>query len=107
MSAFEPNQNCRPSSVHALTFSGPMNNFQEAVAIGNGDVGALVQIFQNEFRLHLGKNDVWDARFDHVAEDHVVTQDALIRMSEEFGFRLEGGQYNGQPTFDREPPDDL
>jgi len=97
-------QKCRPDKKHNLRFDGPVNNLQEAPAIGNGDVGALVQVFQNEFRLHLGKNDVWDSRFDHVAKEWVVTQDDLIEMSEEYGFRLEGGAYNGKPVFDKQPP---
>ncbi len=92
---------------HALVIDGPVNNIQEAPAIGNGDLGALVQVFQDEFRLHLAKNDIWDARFDHVAKDGVVTQDDLIRMSKEYGFRLEGGAYSGKPVFDRQPPKGL
>lgn len=95
---------CRPHERHSLCFEGPITNLQVAPAIGNGDVGAVVQVFQNEFRLHLGKNDIWDSRFDHVAEDWVVTQDDLIEMSEEYGFRLEGGAYGGKPTFDKKPP---
>lgn len=96
-----------PEDEHAIRFSGPINNIHEAPAIGNGDLGALVQVFQNEFRLHLGKNDIWDARFDHVAKDWVVTQDDLIRMSRDYGFRLEGPNYEGKPVFDRKPPKGL
>lgn len=92
---------------HALRFDGPINSLHEAPALGNGDLGALVQVFQNEFRLHLGKNDIWDARFDHVAKDSVVTQDDLIRMSRDYGFRLEGPNYRGEPVFDRKPPKGL
>ncbi len=94
----------RVKEEHALQFDGPINNLHEAPAIGNGDLGALVQVFQNEFRLHLAKNDIFDARFDHVARDWVVTQDDLIRMARDYGFRLEGGAYDGKPVFDRQPP---
>ncbi len=99
--------NTTAKSAHGLQFKGPVNSIHEAPALGNGDLGALVQVFQNEFRLHLGKNDIWDARFDHVAQDWVVTQDDLIRMSRDHGFRLEGPNYRGQPTFDRTPPKGL
>ncbi len=94
----------RVNESHAIRFDGPLNNIQEAPAIGNGDLGALVQIYHNEFRLHLGKNDIWDARFDHRARRGVVTQDDLIRLSRDYGFRLEGGAYSGKPVFDRRPP---
>jgi hypothetical protein len=97
----------RASKAHSLRFSGPVNNIHEAPAIGNGDLGALVQVFQSEFRLHLAKNDIWDTRFDHVAKDWVVPQDDLIRMSRDYGFRLEGGAYSGKPVFDRKPPKEL
>jgi len=92
---------------HNLIFDGPVNNIHEAPAIGNGDVGAIVQVFQNEFRLHLGKNDIWDTRFDHVSKDWVVTQDDLIRLGRDYGFRLEGANYRGCPTYDRPPPKGL
>jgi hypothetical protein len=97
----------RVNDSHAIRFDGPINNIHEAPAIGNGDLGALVQVFQNEFRLHLGKNDIWDARFDHVAKDGVVTQDDLIRLSRDYGFRLGGAAYEGKPVFDRKPPKGL
>jgi len=103
-------QSCNVSSRHALRFDGPINNIHEAPAIGNGDIGALVQIFQDEFRLHLGKNDVWDARFDYDTAKGVLKQDDLIRASRDFGFRLEGANYEHGPKWDREPdfeyPDD-
>lgn len=101
------NEKINVSAEHALVFDGPVTNIHEAPAIGNGDLGALVQVFQDEFRLHLGKNDIWDARFDAVAKDGVVTQDDLIRMSKEYGFRLENGTYSGQPAFDHPPPKGL
>jgi len=102
MKSLEPSS-IGPRPEHNLVFHGPINNIHEAPAIGNGDVGALVQVFQNEFRLHLGKNDIWDARFDNVAKDHIVTQDDLVRMSRDYGFRLEGGAYTARPVFDRRP----
>ena len=96
-----------PGRQHALRFRGPINNIHEAPAIGNGDLGALVQVFHNELRLHLGKNDVWDARFENVTADTVLTQDDLIRASRDYGFRLGGPAYRWEPEWDREPPDEL
>ncbi len=92
-----------PTAAHALRFRGPVTNLHEAPALGNGDLGALVQVFQHEFRLHLAKTDVWDARFDHVAADWVLPQADLIRLGREHGFRLEGGAYDGRPTYARPP----
>ncbi len=93
----------RVNATHALRFTGPINNLHEAPAIGNGDLNALVQVFQNEFRLHLGKNNIWDARFDNRTADWVVTQDNLIRLARDYGFRIE----NGRRVYDRQPPASL
>ncbi len=94
-----------PGPEHFLRFAGPVTNIHEAPAIGNGDLAALVQVFHNEFRLHLGKNDIWDARFDHITADHAITQGDLIRASRDYGFRLEGANYRASPAWDREPAD--
>lgn len=71
---------CHVGDEHALRFTGVMTNIHEWPAVGNGDLGALVGILQNEFVLHLGKSDVWDARFDHDAREATVTQDELIKL---------------------------
>lgn len=96
-----------PHAGHALVFRGPVNNLHEAPSVGNGDLGALVQVFQNEFRLHLGKNDVFDSRFDFDNAKAVYPQDKLIRASRDYGFRLEGGNYSARPAWDRPPPPEL
>lgn len=95
------------SADHALVFDGPVTNIHEAPAIGNGDLGGLVQVFHDEFRLHLGKNDIWDARFDAVAKDGMVTQDDLIRLSKEYGFYLKDHAYSGKAVYDHTPPKNL
>jgi len=58
---------CSPSADHALRFRGPINNLHEAPVLGNGDLAAMVQVSQHEFRLHLGKQDVYDARCEVLA----------------------------------------
>lgn len=97
----------RPTAAHSLVFHGPVNNLHEAPSIGNGDLGALVQVFQNEFRLHLGKSDIFDARFDYETAKSVYPQDKLIRASRDYGFRLEGPNYQAKPAWDRPPPPEL
>jgi hypothetical protein len=97
----------RPSADHSLIFHGPINNLHEAPSIGNGDLGVLVQVFQNEFRLHLGKSDVFDARTDYDTARSVYPQEKLIRASRDYGFRLEGPNYHAKPAWDRPPPPEL
>ncbi len=86
-----------------LEFEGCITNAHEAPVIGNGDLAACVLIFQNEFRLQLAKNDIWDARFDFNTARAIYPHEKLIRASKEFGFRLE----NLKPAWDKTPPPDL
>jgi hypothetical protein len=59
----------------------------EGLVIGNGDLAASVQIFSHELKLNLGKNDVWDVRYNSQSktEDMAITQDELIRHVREHG----------------------
>ncbi|HEY3836579.1 MAG TPA: hypothetical protein VGL72_08405 [Bryobacteraceae bacterium] len=88
---------------HAIRFSGPLTNLQEAPVIGNGDLAALVTIAQHEMVFQLGKNDAWDARFNNVAADMVLKEDDLIRYVRDFGFTWTQG-YRGAPTWRIKPP---
>ncbi|MHB9108409.1 MAG: glycosyl hydrolase family 95 catalytic domain-containing protein [Armatimonadota bacterium] len=92
-----------PSADHALRFNGPLNNIHEAPVLGNGDLAAMVQVSQHEFRLHLGKQDVYDARCAVVAADVAIPQADLIRYGEEYGFRWP--LHAREPEWDRLPPD--
>jgi hypothetical protein len=47
--------------------NGPLVSFFEGMVLGNGDLGAIVYGNPFELKFNLGKNDVWDARFDTVA----------------------------------------
>ena len=85
-----------PAAAHPLVHKGLLTNPQEGLVLGNGDLGANVQIYSHELRLNLGKNDVWDVRYSSptTTEDVAVTHDELIRhveengdVSEEFLFR--------------------
>lgn len=92
-----------PSADHAVRFTGPINNIHEAPVLGNGDLAVMVQVFQHEFRLHLGKQDIYDARNEVLAADVAIPQADLIRYGEEYGFRWPEGA--SEPEWDRLPPD--
>ena len=80
------NMNSR-AAFHPMVHEGLLTNPQEGLVIGNGDLGASVQIFSHELKLNLGKNDVWDVRYDSptTTEDIAITQDELIRYVREHG----------------------
>lgn len=88
-----------PDETHFLRFAGPVNNVHEGPAIGNGDLAAMVQIFQNEFRLTLGKNDCWDARVEGCIADSVISTSYMKELNEKNGFRVE----DGKPCYDTPP----
>lgn len=75
------------AAAHPLVHEGLLTSPQESLVIGNGDLAANVQIYSHELKLNLGKNDVWDARFDSptTTEDVAITQDELIRYVRENG----------------------
>ena len=75
------------ASAHAMIHEGLLSNPTEGLVIGNGDLAASVQIFSNELKLNLGKNDVWDTRYNTPSKtvDVAVTQDELIAYVEEHG----------------------
>ena len=71
---------------HDLRFSGTITNPYEGFILGNGDVGACVNLLSHEFSVVLGKNDAWDARYDSITEEDVLKHDDLIRYEREYGF---------------------
>jgi len=97
------NNDLLPSDAHALRFAEPVNNIHEAPVLGNGDLAAMVQVLQHEFRLHLGKQDIYDARCAVLAADVAIPQADLIRYGEEYGFRWPLN--SREPEWDRLPPD--
>ena len=88
---------------HPIRFNGPLTNLQEAPVIGNGDLAALVTITQHEIVFQLGKNDVWDARFDNIAADVVLKEDDLIRYERDYGLTWTGA-YGSKPAWRTTPP---
>jgi len=97
------NNDLLPTPDHALRFSGSFDNIHEAPTLGNGDLAAMVQVLQHEFRLHLGKQDIYDARCAVPAADVAIPQADLIRYGEEYGFRWP--MNSREPEWDRLPPD--
>ena len=89
---------------HPIRFTGPLTNLREAPVIGNGDLAALVTVAQHEIVFQLGKNDVWDARFDNIAADVVLKQDDMIRYERDYGFTWTG-TWGSSPTWETKPPD--
>jgi hypothetical protein len=53
--------------------------------MGNGDIGASINIYSHEVKITLAKSDVWDARYDGRSEETVLTHDDLIRRVREEG----------------------
>jgi hypothetical protein len=72
-----------------LRHKGTLTSPYESLFIGNGDLAASAQVFSQELRLTMGKNDVWDSRLNTITEDVVLKHDDLIRYSREYGFEAD------------------
>lgn len=70
---------------HDFVVEGPLTHPFESIHIGNGDIGASVNIYPHEIKFTLAKSDIWDARFDGDPETCALKQDDLIRLVEEKG----------------------
>ena len=73
---------------HGIKVTGFFTNPVEGLVIGNGDLGATVNVFSHEFRLTIGKNDVWDARIPNKSEEIAIKHDDLIRYVEKNGLEM-------------------
>ena len=96
------------SGAHDFVGDGPLVSFFEGMVLGNGDLGAIMYGNQFELKFNLGKNDVWDARFDSDAEADILKHDDLIKLIEEYGVEaFRSGQTGnlgpGQPTWMMNP----
>ena len=93
---------------HDYYIDGPLTHPYEAIQMGNGDIGANINIYSHELKLTLGKSDVWDAKFDGRPEEFVLKHDDLIGMMNKFDRDLVSGKdfpltseyYNYQLTGD-------
>ena len=91
----------RRSTVSEIGWDGPLTSYHEGLILGNGDLGAVAYGNQWEFKLTLGKNDVWDARFDSDAEADILKHDDLIELIEEYGVEAFRGMQSGALALDR------
>ena len=65
---------------HDYYIDGSLTHPYEAIRMGNGDIGASVNVYPHELKITLAKSDVWDYKFDGRPEEEVLTHDDLIKM---------------------------
>ena len=70
-------------SKHDMIIEGPLTHPFESIHIGNGDIGASVNVFPHEIKITVGKSDIWDSRFDCDPESFVLSHDDLIKLVKE------------------------
>lgn len=68
---------------HAFEIKGVLTHPFEALHMGNGDLGASVNLYSHEIKITLAKTDVWDARYDGNPEKWTLKHDDLIAMMKE------------------------
>lgn len=85
-------------SKHDYRIEGPLTHPFESIQLGNGDIGASVNIYPHEIRITLAKSDIWDSRCDGKPEETVFKQDDLIRKTKEEGRALRNfyEKYSGE-----------
>ena len=60
-----------------------MTHPYESIRLGNGDIGASVNIYPHEIRITLAKSDIWDSRLNANPKETVLKHDDLIRLTRE------------------------
>jgi len=70
-------------SRHNMVIKGPLTHPFESVHIGNGDIGASVNVYPHEIKIVLAKSDVWDNRCNADPEKHALRHDDLIKLVKE------------------------
>ena len=91
------------ATAHPMVHEGLLTNPHEGLVIGNGDLAASAQIYSQELKLNLGKNDVWDVRHDSPATtvEVAITQDELIRHVREHG--MVSPEFLSKPRKNKDP----
>ena len=92
------------SKRHSIQSDGPQTNPYEGTFFGNGDLAASVTTYSHGLTLTLGKNDVWDARFDGKPDEVALRHDELKRYTQEHGFEWHH-PYSEDPQWETRPPD--
>ena len=70
-------------SQHDMIINGPLTHPFESVHMGNGDIGASVNVYPHEIKIVLAKSDVWDARSNADPEKYALRHDDLIELVKE------------------------
>ena len=70
-------------NAHDFYIEGPLTHPYESIQMGNGDIGASVNIYSHEIKITLAKSDIWDAKYDGQPEKYVLKHDDLIAMMKE------------------------
>lgn len=68
---------------HAINVDGVLTHPFEALHMGNGDIGASINLYPHELKITLAKTDIWDVRYDGEPEKWVLKHDDLIAMMNE------------------------
>ena len=67
-------------SRHDMVIDGPLTHPFESIHMGNGDIGASVNIYPHEVKIMLAKSDVWDARSNADPQKLALKHDDLIKL---------------------------
>ena len=70
----------RHVNAHDYYVDGPLTHPFESIQMGNGDIGASVNIYPHELKITLAKSDIWDAKYDGRPEESVLKHDDLISL---------------------------
>jgi len=68
---------------HNMVVKGPLTHPFESMHMGNGDIGASVNIYPHEIKIILAKSDIADARSNANPEKFALKHDDLIKLVEE------------------------
>jgi len=81
-------------NTHDFYIEGPLTHPYESIHMGNGDIGASVNLFPHELKITLAKSDIWDAKFNGDPEASVLKHDDLIDLMNRVDRDLKDEEYN-------------
>ncbi len=99
-SGAEPSDRATTVSKHSFVLDGPSKEPLLGMLLGNGDLGASVWADGDALVFTLGKNDVWDRRYNTTHDRPIVTYDELIEqvVKGKWNFKDPGNYYCSQPV---------
>jgi len=86
--------------LHNLVYLDPVSNPLEGILLGNGDLGAVAWNDEG-VRIRVGKNDVWDARFDKSEDPPIMPLSDFKQAVMEKGWTIDPG-FNSSADLDAE-----